>query len=502
MLWMLLHRASRAEWSGAEGGKRERERERGWPQLRSVKARIAQAEERRSQAASSPGSEEAESTASTITVQGARPVIDGATLRIDDKLRVAKERREEQEKQQASRESQILEREKKTKQQYERQMEERQKKLEEQRRKEAQRRAAVEDKRRQKQEEEKGFDLELCAQFPVSSVKAQSPAVDKRSSSAANLKQQGDSAISKRLSSSSATLMKSSEKSSSPQKRSSSVSSGAGGKSQPSPKIEKKATKDEQVRRPMATPTDSTALSRLLTPTKASLARSKSSAALSAEGSDHQESHLYPRSASASPLHPSRGPVRSRSIDRQKASSSAAASSTQKIEKEKRFSSPGTKRPASPSSGLSRRRSPSPAAPPSSTSKRPSSPAAAKQSPRNHPPSPSSAKQRPPSPQPNSKPPPIQRPALTPTGPPTLRKRDSKSKESSAAQPIAPQSQETPLPSNTSSSKTKDDSGTKAIAGTTSAEAAAKILAENRRLAREQKEREEQLRVQREEEER
>lgn len=45
------------------------------------------------------------------------------------------------------------------------------------------------------------------------------------------------------------------------------------------------------------------------------------------------------------------------------------------------------------------------------------------------------------------------------------------------------------------------DASSKATAGTTSAAEAAKILAENRRLAREQKEREEQLRVQREEEE-
>lgn len=46
------------------------------------------------------------------------------------------------------------------------------------------------------------------------------------------------------------------------------------------------------------------------------------------------------------------------------------------------------------------------------------------------------------------------------------------------------------------------DSNAKAGSGTTSAEEAAKILSEKRRLAREQKEREEQLRLQREEEER
>ncbi len=46
------------------------------------------------------------------------------------------------------------------------------------------------------------------------------------------------------------------------------------------------------------------------------------------------------------------------------------------------------------------------------------------------------------------------------------------------------------------------ESSSKAIAGTNSAAEASKILAENRRLAREQKEKEEQLRIEKEEEER
>lgn len=56
-------------------------------------------------------------------------------------------------------------------------------------------------------------------------------------------------------------------------------------------------------------------------------------------------------------------------------------------------------------------------------------------------------------------------------------------------------------PQSSDSSKTKDKDDSKAAAGTNSAAEAAKILAENRRLMREQKEREEQLRIQREEEE-
>uniref|UniRef100_A0A8C2CE46 MAP7 domain containing 3 n=1 Tax=Cyprinus carpio TaxID=7962 RepID=A0A8C2CE46_CYPCA len=530
----------------------------------------AQAEERRNQAGNSPTPAAPASTVKSQT----RPVIDGAALRIDDKLRVAKERREEQEKQHASRETQLLERERKTRLQVERQMEERQKKLEEQRRKEEQRRAAVEEKRKQKLEEEKVHyeavmrrTLERSQRVeqrqkrwswgglsdsdnkngqidsgPASSpiaivISPASPATkqprnqtsqDKRSSSTTNLKQT-DSVISKRLSSSSATLLNSPDKrakkrslslnrlpSNVPQaskevhkqpqvektgpilkKRSSSLSR-VGAKTQPVTKPEK-STADESARRMLAAPVDSSVLSRLLTPTQASLARSKSAAALSAEGGDTQ--------ASASPMQPpAHGPLRSRSSDRKKgppASVSADGISSmmqQKAEKEKRFMSPVGKRPASPSS-RHRSTSPSPAA---NTTTRAPSPGAAKQSPSFRTPSPSGSKQRPPSPQPSatSKPPPIQKPALTPTGPPTLRKRDSKPKDMSPMMPVTPQSPETSMPSPAPAPKTKEESSSKAgIAGTNSAAEASKILAENRRLAREQKEKEEQLRIQKEEEE-
>ncbi|XDV37199.1 hypothetical protein PO909_006846 [Leuciscus waleckii] len=505
----------------------------------------AQAEERRSQAGNSPTP-----AAPAITTKSqTKPVIDGAALRIDDKLRVAKERREEQEKQHAARETQLLERERKTRLQVERQMEERQKKLEEQRRKEEQRRAAVEEKRKQKLEEEKEHYEAVMRRTLERSQRVEQRQKrwswgglsdsdnknDKRSSSTTNLKQT-DSVISKRLSSSSATLINSPDKSAKrrssslnrlpsngpqackeahkqpqvektgpiPKKRSSSLSR-VGAKTQPATKPEI-STADESARRSLAAPVDSGVLSRLLTPTQASLARSKSAVALSAEGGDAQESHLCPRSASASPMQPlARGALRSRSSDRKKVSTSVSAdaisSMTPKGEKEKRFTSPVGKRPASPSS---RHRSPSPA-PAANTTSRAPSPGAAKQSPRFRPPSPSGLKQRPPSPQPSatSKPPPIQKPALTPTGPPTLRRRDSKPKDMSPIMPVAPQSPEistTPTP--TPTPKTKEESSSKANAGTNSAAEASKILAENRRLAREQKEREELLRIQKEEEER
>ncbi|XP_037315870.2 ensconsin isoform X9 [Pungitius pungitius] len=453
----------------------------------------AQAEERRSLSGNSPGP----TSTAQAKPQGGRPVIDGAALRIDDRLRVAKERREEAERQQVLKDSQIMERERKAKVQVERQMEERQKKVDEQRRKEEQKRLAVEEKRKQKQEEEKEHyeammrrtlersnrvehrqkrwswgglstdsdgrtgDSDASSSSPVTIVISpaspekppRSRQVDKRSTSTMNLKQPSEAGISKRLSSSSATLVKSPDK----------------------------------PRRPPTGPVDEGVLSRLLTPTQASLARSKSAAALSAEGTNAP--------ASASPLNPPRGPVRSRSIDRQKNGMTTSVSADGALDpstKDRPLTSPGRQRPASPSSTLGRNRSPSPA--PNPAPKRAPSPTLSKQSPRTRPPSPGAMKQRPPSPQPvSAKPPPIQKPALTPTGPPTLRKRDSKSKDLCPVQALSPQSSD--------SNKTKEKDDPKASTGTNSAAEAAKILAENRRLMREQKEKEELLRVQREEEE-
>ncbi|TKS72205.1 Ensconsin Microtubule-associated protein 7 [Collichthys lucidus] len=378
-------------------------------------------------------------------------VIDGAALRIDDRLRVAKERREEADKQHALRESQIMERERKAKLQVERQVEERQKKVEEQRRKEEQKRLAVEEKRKQKQEEEKEHyeavmrrTLERSQRveqrqkrWSWGGLDSDGRTVDKRSTSTMNLKQPSEAGINKRLSSSSATLVKSPDK----------------------------------TRRPTASTADGGFLSRLLTPTQASLARSKSAAALSAEGTDAS------------------GNLRLGDPAREEGWQDIDSGPPYK---DKQLTSPAGQRPASPSTSLGRNRSPSPA--PKPAPKRTPSPGTAKQNSKTRPSSPGAMKQRPPSPQPTSaKPPPIQKPALTPTGPPTLRKRDSKSKDLCPVQAMSPQSSD--------SSKTKDKDDSKASAGTNSAAEAAKILAENRRLMREQKEREEQLRIQREEEE-
>ncbi|KAM6252336.1 MAP7 domain-containing protein 3 isoform 9-T9 [Spheniscus humboldti] len=411
-----------------------------------VAAAQAIAEERRSQSGVSPIAVQTSINIKTAT----KPVIDGSTLRTEERQRLARERREEREKQHAAKETQILEKERKAKLQYEKQLEERQRKLKEQKQKEEQRRAAVEEKRKQKIEEEKERyeavmhrTLERNQRLetrqkrwswggsvtPDSESKTEQQTTDeggtgasKRSTSTANLKQT-EAAMNKRLSSS-AALLNASDRTSA-----SSINSPV-----PTPKV----------------------------------------------------------------------PVRSRSIDRLKSSvSSSDASSpdsTQKSETEKPSPGSGLRRPPSPSVSA-RRRSPSPA----NLVKRPPSPSTVRQ--KTRPPSPSVSKQRPPSPTPVSKPAPIQRPPLTPGVINITKKKtetESKPKDKSTEGTGQEQGASPALDRDAvaASTKTKEESGSKTVAGTTTAEEAAKILAEKRRLAREQREREDQERIQRQEEER
>ncbi|NXV20747.1 MAP7 protein, partial [Uria aalge] len=191
------------------------------------------------------------------------------TLRTEERQRLARERREEREKQHAAKETQILEKERKAKLQYEKQLEERQRKLKEQKQKEEQRRAAVEEKRKQKIEEEKERyeavmhrTLERNQRLETrqkrwswgGSVTPDSESktallytAGKRSTSTANLKQT-EAVVNKRLSSSAALL-----------------------------------NAPDRTRRSQLSPLDSSVISRLLAPTQASLARSKSAATLSAD---------------------------------------------------------------------------------------------------------------------------------------------------------------------------------------------------------------------------
>ncbi|XP_075429322.1 MAP7 domain-containing protein 3 isoform X7 [Ascaphus truei] len=453
-----------------------------------VAAAQALADERRSQSGTSPIPAN-----STVNVKTTKPVLDGSALRTDERQRLARERREEREKQNAAKELQLIEREKKSKLQYEKQMEEKQRKLEEQKQKDEQKRTAVEEKRKQKGLEEKERreanvrrTLERSSQLDQRQKRwswgGGSFGIDpekhanKRSTSTINLKQT-DIVIHKRLSSST-TLLNSPDK----------------------------------AHRSQINLLESSVINRLLAPTQASLARSKSSAALSADGKDSPESHLCPRSASAmtisTPKAIRKGPMRSRSIDRFKSppslsSDAGSPESTQKSELEKQSPPLVGKRSSSPNMNA-RRRSPSPAL----IAKRPPSPTLEnKKNQKNRPPSPSMLKQRPPSPTVVHKPLPIQRPSLTSTvlsaTKPTTESESIPKEKSEEGSVSEPKSLQTSVKETAAASaKTKAEPSSKTVSGSATAEEAAKILAEKRRLAREQRELDEQERIQRQEEER
>ncbi|XP_073527405.1 ensconsin isoform X2 [Phyllobates terribilis] len=190
------------------------------------------------------------------------------TLKVDERQRLARERREEREKLMAARESLWLEKEVRARQHYAKHLEERKKKLEEQRIKEERRRAAVDEKRRHKLEEEKERHEAVVKRTMERSQKPKqkntrwswggalqsSPSIsssdpDRRSVSTVNLSKHVDPVINKRLSTSSATLLNT----------------------------------PDRGRRPQLSPWESNVVSRLLTPTHSYLARSKSTAALSGD---------------------------------------------------------------------------------------------------------------------------------------------------------------------------------------------------------------------------
>ncbi|XP_051878111.1 ensconsin isoform X2 [Pristis pectinata] len=530
-----------------------------------VAAAQAQADERRSQSVNSPVLAD---PSPVIVKAPTKPVIDGSILKTVERQRLAKARREEKEKEMAAKEYQLLEKEKKARLQYAKQVEERQKKLEEQRQKEQQKRVAVEEKRKQKQEEEKERyeavmrrtlersqrleqrqkrwswggavstekensngepdssltpPLSLSDCPPPSSDSQTSTedgsAVDKRSTSSANLMKQAGPVMNKRLSSSSTALPNSPDKGTADKKRSSSLSRLASNP-RSSTQVDKLPREELQARRSQNSPMESSIISRLLMPTQSSLARSKSAAALPEAGQGSAAS----AGPVNSPINAANKPLRSRSIDRQNLVDAVAGGvtpveATQKQVKEKRPSSPattasrrrspspnlakrppspsnpGARRPSSPSTGT--RRPPSPSntgarrpSSPLNTVKRSISPSMVKSSPKNcpPPPPPSTFKPHPPSPTSVHKPLPVHRPPAASTGATaTKRKMEKEGKPKQKLEVTGTEKE-----SSTSSSKSKDS---EQKPGTTSAEEAAKILAENRRLAREQKEREEQARL-------
>uniref|UniRef100_A0A8C6IXY0 Uncharacterized protein n=1 Tax=Melopsittacus undulatus TaxID=13146 RepID=A0A8C6IXY0_MELUD len=401
-------------------------------------------------------------------------------LKTDERQRLAKERREEREKYLAAREQQILEKERRAKLQYEKQMEERWKRLEEQRQREEQKRAAVEEKRRQKlKEEEERLEAMMRRSLERSQQLEQKQkrwswggalaagsggrdACDKLSASTMNLPKQMESPISKRLSSSTAAITHS----------------------------------PDRAHRMHLSPMENFIVSRLLTPTQSSLARSRSTLMLSEY--NNPVFHICPRVAPASPLKSPYKNSPTRSADRKKATSpstsnamkGATAAETEKIKKEKRPATPGS----SSGMGSPLRRSDSPAA----MSRRSASPATPKTVAKTYPQSPKNTKQYPASP--------VKHRATSNLNQETPKKKADKEKEN-VSHPKSPgahtdeaaqMASEKHVPS---AGKTENVEG-KIMVGTTDAEEAAKILAEKRRQARLQKEREERERQEREEQER
>ncbi|XP_074824032.1 MAP7 domain-containing protein 2 isoform X2 [Natator depressus] len=444
--------------------------------------------------------------ARTSPPQPRAPVVDGF-LKTDERQRLAKERREEREKYLAAREQQILEKERRAKLQYEKQIEERWRKLEEQRQREEQKRAAVEEKRKQKlREEEERLEammrrsLERSQQLeqkqkrwswggalaagsggrdgesentpppllglaantlppdPVTATAAADSynACDKLSASTMNLPKQMESPISKRLSSSTAAITYS----------------------------------PDRAHRMHLSPVENFIVSRLLTPTQSSLARSRSTLMLSEQYND---------SAPASPLKSPYKPSLTRSAERKKVASAstfdtmkgataAEVTQTEKIKREKRPTTPVS----SSGVGSPLRRSDSPA----SMSKRSASP---KTVTKTYPQSPKNVKQYPASP--------VKHRVTSNLNQETPKKKADKEKEnttshkpqlSSTEEEVGQAVAEKHVPS---AGKTESGEG-KLTAGTTDAEEATKILAEKRRQARLLKEQEEQERQEREERER
>ncbi|XP_059767143.1 MAP7 domain-containing protein 2 isoform X10 [Balaenoptera ricei] len=412
-------------------------------------------------------------------------------LKSDERQRLAKERREEREKCLAAREQQILEKQKRAKLQYEKQIEERWRKLGEQRQREEQKRAAVEEKRRQKlREEEERLEammrrslertqqLELKKKCSWGASLAAGPggrdACDKLSTSTMNLPKQTEPPMSKRLSSSTATMSYS----------------------------------PDRAHRTHLSPMETFLVMRLLTPTQASLARSRSALMLS-----EQASH----SAPAGPLKSSYKSSPTRNAEKKKttstsgvgdagkgASAGAEASPTEKTKKGPRTTT------SVPSVGLMSplRRCDFPAG----VSKRSSSPVTTKATSKAYPQSPKNVKP----PYPGS---PVKYRFPAFSGQETPKKKAEKEKSNKeregalAQQAAGPPGEEAPekhVADRHATEKHEAAAGKaegggaswKPTAGTTDAGEAAKMLAEKRRQARLQKEQEEQERLEKEEQDR
>uniref|UniRef100_A0A673UI65 Microtubule associated protein 7 n=1 Tax=Suricata suricatta TaxID=37032 RepID=A0A673UI65_SURSU len=390
-------------------------------------------------------------------------------LRVDDRQRLARERREERDKQLAAREIIWLEREERARQHYERHLEERKKKLEEQRLKEERRRAAVEEKRRQRLEEDKERHE--------------------------------------------AVVRRTMERSQKPKQKHNRWS--WGGSLHGSPSIHSAA------RRLQLSPWESSVVNRLLTPTHAFLARSKSAAALSGDPASCSPINIMPYRAAHSRnltdrpkflVTPSEGSARRRTVH-------GTAGSKRDRERENLPSQPtcGTRRAVSPSHPKARSPASSrlwlpsksfphlPGTPRPASSLPPGSVKAA------------SAQARPPSPgnirpvkrevrveserkDPEKEPQKVANEPSLKGRAPLVKLEEATVEEGTPIEPEAAPAAPAPAPAPPSA--VTAGASPKTSAGTTDPEEATRLLAEKRRLAREQREKEEREKREREELER
>ncbi|XP_034973658.2 MAP7 domain-containing protein 1 isoform X1 [Zootoca vivipara] len=425
--------------------------------------------------------------------------------------KLARERREERAKHLVAAKRVLwLEKEEKARVLREKQLEERRRRLEEQRVRAEKRRAVLEERQRQKLEKNKER-YEAAIQRSTKKTWAEirqhrwswagalhhgSPAhkdgAGRCSLSAVNLPKHVDSIINKRLSKSSATLWNSPSRN----------------RSLP------------------LSPWESSIVDRLMTPTLSFLARSRSAVTLAGNGKD-QAVPVCPRSASASPLSPCNNQrLHHRCSERRRPATSspdvtprrkAEASPKKKEKKDK------DRENAQEKNALALRKRKSM---PSCQPRQPHTPENSSPGPKPRPASPAVAKQRPASPSTGPGSPhraglnrsaqssPKVRPRREHEGQPKVRERKDEQKERGSASPAPSET-----PKVTGSSETAQDAATpsgaaspvpapppptpgKPMAGTTDREEAARLLAEKRRQAREQREREEQERREQEEQKR
>ncbi|XP_036941797.1 ensconsin isoform X3 [Acanthopagrus latus] len=450
--------------------------------------------------------------------------------KIDERQRLARERRGEREKQNAIKEAQWQAREERARQHYEKQLEEKKRKLEEQRVKEDKRRAAVEEKRRQKMEEDKARHEAVIRRTLERSQRTRqkpnrwswggalhtntpsTPAdSDRRSVSTMNLSKHTDPVITKRLSSSSATLLHSPDRGLQMRTASSPVIS----KAQSKPRLQQGRTpqhKNTGLRRLPLTPWESNVVNRLQQPTHSYLARSRSAMSLSGEQtvSCHPMGSMSFKALQAQPLPHCRS--HDRSLSRETASSSAKTArrkTTGTIQSKDRdhvrkswsnLSLPLapilTLPPKKCSSLLGKKTNPNPTSKVTATS-----PGRPPQKSAGRPPTPKLLKS------PGAEDPGNLRPfRITPEIPQPTRAQGEEEEEQVLSPPQPrPQplgqnkSSSDHIPATASSENISSPPAYKPSAGTTDPEEASRILAENRRLAREQREREEEERRQQEE---